>query len=178
MPTERLCVATFGEDVSWVARSGMEACIYDATSSRPGLIPVPNEAREASQYLRHIIANYGDFRDYELFLQGHPFDHNEGIMTTLRAREWIGKRKFPLSRRRVRHRRLGSGHNRAGLAFARELGIELNENTRWIIGAQFAASREALESRSLSWWRKVFAKVVIEREVSPWAIERVWWEMI
>lgn len=175
---DRLCVATYGEDVSWVPATGYDASIYDATGQRPGLIPVANEAREASQYLRHIIAHYGDFRPYEIFLQGEPLAHSPSLMSMLRHRPWRCVPAMPLGLRCIGHASPPRRHYRAAQAFAQDLGIEFPAGRDWHIGAQFAASREALMARPLAWWRRVLAKCIIEREISPWAIERLWMEIL
>lgn len=173
--TDRLCVASYGEDVAWVARTGIEACVYDATGARGGLIPVANEAREASQYLRHIVAHYGAFRDYELFLQGDPVPHNPGILAALHYRPWQGRRVAPLSRR-VLHFDVANTHphTRWALDFGAEIGVTLSNDSLWPVGAMFAASREALMARPLGWWQRLLAKAIIERERSPWVLERLW----
>ncbi|RYD49328.1 MAG: DUF3431 domain-containing protein [Verrucomicrobiaceae bacterium] len=177
--TCRLCVASHGENVDWVAKTGIEACIYDATGSRDGLIPTRNEAREASQYLRHIIAHYGQFRDYELFVQGDPFAHERGIDTLLRCQPWKGERVFPLSGHvHPLDPDQGKVHHEAAVIQAADSGIVIREGARWVSGAMFAASREAIESRTLGWWQRLLARVIIERTVSPWAMERLWLEIL
>ena len=176
--SERLCVASYGEDVSWVARTGIEAVIYDATGSRPGLVPVPNEARETSQYLRHIVAHYGAFRDHELFLQGNPFAHQPAILPMLRRRLWATKRFMVLGSRVLNFDPLNQHpHTGDAMSLAEELGITLTKQSLWTVGAMFAVSREALMSYPLPWWRRLLARVIIEREVSPWAMERLWLEL-
>jgi len=176
--SERLCIASHGEDVSWVAATGIEAIIYDATGSRPELVAVPNEARETSQYLRHIIAHYGDFRDHELFLQGNPFAHQPAILSKLRNRKWATRRVMPLGARVLNFDPLNRHpHTGAALSLADALGITLTRQSLWTVGAMFAASREALMSYSLPWWECLLAQVIIERETSPWAMERLWLEL-
>ena len=177
--TERLCVATYGESLAWVVETGMEACVYDATSTRPGLIPVPNDGREATQYLRHIIACYGNFRDYDIFLQGNPTPHNPSIIHVLGLRPWLGLRVHPLGRRTLPFNfTTQHPHPRGAEVFAAEIGIPLDHQTRWTMGAMFAASRQALMDRPLAWWQRLLAKVIIEREASPWEMERLWLEIL
>jgi hypothetical protein len=170
----RLCVASFGEDLAWLSDAGFPACAYDATGKNPALLSVPNEAREASQYLRHIIANYGRFANYELFLQGNPFDHSPRLYEKLVSAPWSGKRVYPLGGINTFSRFNLIDHNVAACKMADELGLEMPEGTLWPTGAIFAASREALMSRSLAWWEALLEKVVTEKETSPWAIERLW----
>ena len=174
MSGERLCVATCGEKLDWIP-AHIEACIYDATGTRPGLIHVPNEAREASQYLRHIVTHYGAFRDYEIFLQGDPAPHHPGIVSALRCRPWLGKRVHPLGKMLMKFdRRNRNIHTRLGVEIAEEFGIDLPDGSPWTVGAMFAASREALMSRPLAWWERLLAAAIIEREHSPWVMERLW----
>lgn len=176
--SERLCVASHGEDVSWVAGSGIEAVVYNASRSRPGLVEVPNEAREASQYLRHIIAHYGSFRHHELFLQGNPFAHQPAILSILRRRLWATKRVMALGSRILNFDPQNQHlHTREAMSLAKELDIILTNRSLWTVGAMFAVSREALMSYPLPWWRRLLARVIIEREVSPWAMERLWLEL-
>jgi len=173
--SDRLCVASYGEDVSWVAETGMEACVYDATRKREGLIPVPNEAREASQYLRHIVEHYGKFRDYELFLQGNPFDHNPRILQWLSIRNWEGKICYSLGRGTIPcDPSLMLPHAEKLMPFSRDVGLKPAHFRPWSVGAMYAVSRESLESWPLEWWQSLLRKSVVERAWSPWVLERLW----
>ncbi|GAA5124690.1 DUF3431 domain-containing protein [Luteolibacter yonseiensis] len=175
----RLCVATFGEDISWVAETGFEACVYDATRSRAGLIPVKNEAREASQYIRHIVEHYGDFRDHEVFLQGSPKPHNSSILHAMSLRPWTGKRVHSLGRVTMSFDpNMALPHYEHTIPFAREIGLRMDELQPWTIGAMFAASREALMDRPREWWEMLLEKAVIECAWSPWVLERLWLSII
>ena len=178
MSDERLCVATFGEEIGWVTKAGIEACVYDAIGTRAGLIPVPNEAREASQYLRHIVDHYGDFREYEIFLQGDPHAHHPSFETLLRNRPWRGQRCFPISRRVLPFAEGVAAHREAALVLAGDSGLTVGEDAVWVAGAMFAASREALMSYPLGWWERLLGRVIVEREISPWAMERLWLEIL
>jgi hypothetical protein len=170
LPSVRLCVATFNEDVSWVEKTGLDACIYDATGRRPGLIHVRNEGREAGQYLKHIIRHYGEFRDYELFLQGNPFDHAPDVFETLAARSWQGQRVSPLGPLMGVHPQV---HAASAAKLAKDLGLQDVKETGWTYGAMFAASREALMSRPREWWEALLQRVLDDGN-GPWAIERLW----
>lgn len=171
----RLCVATYGEDVSWVAGLGIEACVYDATRSREGMIHVKNEAREASQYIRHIIRHYGDFRDHEIFLQGNPKPHNTSILHAISLSPWRGKRVHPLGRVLMPFDpNMPLPHHEQTIPFANQIGLSMGGLQPWTIGAMFAVSREALESRPLEWWEMLLEKTVLESIWSPWVLERLW----
>jgi hypothetical protein len=59
------------------------------------------------------------------------------------------------------------------MTFAKEIGVAYDQDKPWVHGALFAASREALMSRSLAWWKALLRKVEAE-PMSPWAMERLW----
>lgn len=69
-----LIVSRYDEDVEWVAQTGLPAVVYDK-SGTPGPHALPNIGREAHTYLHHILSRYPDFAEYNVFLQGRPFDH-------------------------------------------------------------------------------------------------------
>lgn len=170
----RLCVASFGENLDWLERFNLDTCVYDATGSRHGLIPVPNIAREASQYLRHIIMHYGQFASHEIFIQGKPTDHNPNLVSDI-ARGIYRERSV---------RALGSlvsfdysaphQHDKWAVQLAGDLFGGLPHGLQWTPGAQFSASRQALQARSLDFWKMLLAKIEAEPDSSPWAIERLW----
>ncbi|RYD36750.1 MAG: DUF3431 domain-containing protein, partial [Verrucomicrobiaceae bacterium] len=171
-PGTRLCVASYGEDLEWLRDIEYPAAVYDATGDGESgeHIAVPNVGREAGQYLRHIIANYGRFADHELFLQGHPFDHNPRMLEVLAARPWEGRRTCPLGPVLTRANQVNTP---LAMTFAKEIGVAYDQDKPWVHGALFAASREALMSRSLAWWKGLLKKVEAE-PMSPWAMERLW----
>ena len=169
-PGTRLCVASCGEDLEWLRDVEYPAAVYDATGESGEYIAVPNVGREAGQYLRHIIANYGRFADHELFLQGHPFDHNPEMLEVLAARPWEGKRTCPLGPVLTR---ANQANTPLAMTFAKEIRVAYDQDKPWVHGALFAASREALMSRSLAWWKALLRKVEAE-PMSPWAMERLW----
>lgn len=170
----RLCVATFGENLEWLKRFNLDTCVYDATGRRHGLIPVPNVAREASQYLRHIIMHYGQFASHEIFIQGRPTDHNPNLVGEI-ARGIYRERSV---------RALGPvvnfdysaphQHDKWAVQLADDLFGGLPHGLQWTPGAQFSASRQALQARSLGFWKMLLAKIEAEADSSPWAIERLW----
>ncbi len=169
----RLCVASYGEDVDWVRGTGIEACIYDATGTRgKGFIPVRNKGREAGQYLRHINDHYDDLMDYEVFLQGNPFDHCRRILTHLSERRWEGSEFFPLGGAKgIFNPNSKFEYVDCLLPFAREIGVRNFQD--WTVGAMFAVSRNSLRSRPREWWKALLDKTLFE-PWSPWVLEQLW----
>lgn len=178
-PRIRLVVASHGEDLAWLDRTGVPAVIYDASSSgRPGLVPVPNVAREAGQWLRHLVREYGRFADWEIFLQGDPFPHCPHLLARLRGRGFLRRPVTPFGRLQgyvAGHRH---PHSIAADRFARDLLGTIPDGCQWIIGAQFAASGPALMKYSLAWWTALRDKVLAEPKTSPWAMERLWYHLL
>jgi hypothetical protein len=67
-----LIVAKFREDISWLNNiSGYKIYLYDK------LVDLPNIGREAHTYVHHIITNYSDLSDINVFTQANPFFHSK-----------------------------------------------------------------------------------------------------
>ena len=95
---KRLIVAKYNENVDWInrLRDDFEIIVYNKENNLPldslefakneyyidGIkwIDLPNIGREAQTYLFHIIENFGDLRDLEVFTQGNPFDHSPNFI--------------------------------------------------------------------------------------------------
>ena len=171
----RVIVASYGEDLEWTRDLWLPKAIYDATgcSTLEGVVRVQNRAREAGQYLHHIVSNYPHFHEWEVFLQGRPFDHLSGPLVELLGHtpEWGDFHPFgPL----VPFDERVWIHDQWAAQFAREWFGEVPANLHWVPGAQFAVSSKTLLSKPLAYWAALQKKVLDEEERSPWAIERLW----
>ncbi len=174
----RLVVASYSENLDWTQAVQGRVCIYDASgrSDFPGAIPIENRAREASQYLHHIITHYPDFHEWEIFVQGNPFDHcNDPILRGEPLPEnWTPFQ--PLGRMAVFNPH-HCAHDRFAAQFAREWFGGIPRNLHWVVGAQFAVHRKVILNRSLSYWQRLHAKTCEEHKTSPWALERLWFRI-
>jgi hypothetical protein len=96
---KRICVAKYKEDTNWVRNlKEFEIIVYNKNNdidideynikSEPYFIDdikhidIPNIGREAHTYLYHIVNNYDNLYDYEVFTQGDPFDHTNGTFVS------------------------------------------------------------------------------------------------
>lgn len=69
-------IARYREDVSWAEALGYEYIVYDKGGDPAGNArPLPNIGREAHTYFRHIVDEYDNLADSNVFVQGSPFDH-------------------------------------------------------------------------------------------------------
>jgi hypothetical protein len=86
---KRVVVAKYNEDISWINTANnlnIDFIIYDKSDAsvknfddkivvNNNLIKLMNIGRESHTYLRHIVDNYENLYDYEIFLQGRIHDH-------------------------------------------------------------------------------------------------------
>ena len=99
----RINIAHYREDLSWVQSlvdEGYKIQIYEKNTDlkyyrdyvKPNDIQVflCNTGKETHTYLTHIVHNYDDLQDYEVFLQGRVDDHIDGIISEC-IKELIGK---------------------------------------------------------------------------------------
>lgn len=88
MVSKRVVIAKYKEDIAWteeLEEAGYEVLIYNKDTSLThykdyekrddGWVNLCNIGRESHTYLTHIIENYEDLRDVEIFLQGKISDH-------------------------------------------------------------------------------------------------------
>jgi len=72
----KLIIARFDEDIGWADELGYDYVVYN---KGPGelekAIKLKNIGREAHTYLTHIVNEYDNLQEMNVFLQGNPFDH-------------------------------------------------------------------------------------------------------
>jgi len=91
MVSVRVNIAHYIEDLGWLdklKREGHEILIYEKNTDLMNYkdyvkinehqVLLANIGRESHTYLTHIIQNYDDLRDYEVFFQGRVDDHMDG----------------------------------------------------------------------------------------------------
>ena len=85
----RLVVAKYREDLTWlnqIVNHGLDVIIYDKSDISlnksndyvkvsDNYFKLPNIGREAHTYIKHIVENYDDLYDVEVFSQGGVYDH-------------------------------------------------------------------------------------------------------
>jgi hypothetical protein len=175
----RMVVASCGEDLSWTANVRGAVTIYDASGagSFPGVKRVENRAREAGQYLHHIVENYPRFHTWEIFVQGEPFTHSNDPILRGGELDWSWS-PFHALGRVVGFNPFGCEHDRWAARFATEWFGGVPAGLQWVVGAQFAINRKLLLNRSIDYWRALQEKALGEEERAPWAMERLWVALI
>lgn len=88
--TVKVIIAKYREDISWAEELGYDYIVYDKSESPlPTARIMKNIGREAHTYLTHIVTNYSDLADVNVFVQGNPFDHIDdqqaGTVESLRS---------------------------------------------------------------------------------------------
>lgn len=116
----QLIIAKYRENVTWADALGYDYIVYDkGGNDDPNARILPNIGREAHTYLTHIVREYEQLADMNVFLQGDPFDHidDQGRATVERLRgqlEEVVDRKIPfkgLAWFKLKCDRLGRPHD-------------------------------------------------------------------
>lgn len=172
----RVVVASCGEDLGWIRRLPCPVTIYAAggRSTPAEAIAVPNQAREAGMYLRHIVRSWPHFAEWEIFLQGRPFDHAPKVVERIRRGDYAARAVVPFGRIKSFRYQGPRLHDQWAARFASEWMGGLPTKLVWVPGAQFSVHRKVLLARSRRYWRDLLEKVLTEDSTSPWAIERLW----
>ena len=85
----KVIIAKYQEDISWIDELGFDYVVYDKGGDPKGkAIVLDNIGREAHTYFTHIVREYDNLSDVNVFVQGDPFDHiddqKKGTVDTLR----------------------------------------------------------------------------------------------
>ena len=79
-----LIIARYKENIDWLLPYNDIAIIYNKSSEEiknfKNIENIENIGREGHTYLYHIINNYNNLTNYNIFLQAGPFDHNETLL--------------------------------------------------------------------------------------------------
>ena len=77
MPDQvKVIIARYTEDVSWADELGYDYVVYDKGGDCGNeCMSLPNIGREAHSYFTHIVREYDQLADVNVFVQGDPFDH-------------------------------------------------------------------------------------------------------
>lgn len=162
--TVDVVIASYKEDLRWLPWLPSHWCrhVYCTSPDRDdlpeGTILLPNVGREATQYLEHLVRNYGNYADVTLFLQGCPFDHAPKALI-----EIFLNSRFP-------HPICYVGASAPSLAwsngvpffkeakdvFAKAYGDEpIGEGIPFSVGAQFYVRREVIMARPLAFYERL-----------------------
>lgn len=84
-----IVVARYNENIEWT-KQFENVIIYnkgtklDESDNYKNEILLDNVGREGHTYFKHICDNYDNLADYNIFLQGHPFDHSPVLIPMLK----------------------------------------------------------------------------------------------
>ncbi len=80
-----IIVARYNEDLQWI-KPFVNTIVYNkgtALTEDFTQITLDNVGREGHTYYKHIYDNYENLAEYNIFLQGNPFDHSPNIISNL-----------------------------------------------------------------------------------------------
>jgi len=72
----KVIIAKYNENVAWATELGYDYVVYDKSADPlKNTMVLDNIGRESHTYLTHIVRNYDDLAEVNVFVQGNPFDH-------------------------------------------------------------------------------------------------------
>lgn len=79
----KIIVSWYNENIEWTEQFS-DVIIYNKgeplNDSKYNEIILKNVGREGHTFYHHIVDNYDNLDDYQIFLQGNPFDHYSNIL--------------------------------------------------------------------------------------------------
>lgn len=195
--TKQLIVAKYQENVDWVAGfKDVPSIIYDKfDKSSPHYLPnIPSfhihqfegvkhakspTGRESHTYLYHIIKNYHQLADMNIFLQGSPHEIRSDARDSLRIHfenDFEGINFLPLNfpliicDKRAAPLHFGLPLERV---FKRLFQGPCSDYFAGSWGAMFCVSKEYIHYRPLSFYEEMM-QIIYEEPLSGYVYERLW----
>ena len=81
----QVVVSKFKENIDWVKKCPYDIIVYSKLKDEPNFVPHGTDT-EASSYIRYIIDNYDDLKDWTYFVHGHEW-HWHHPMSILKSFE-------------------------------------------------------------------------------------------
>lgn len=187
-PSVQVVIASYNEDLRWLKwlPEDWSLQIYNTKADRQdlpaGAIKLPNTAREAGQYLAHIVRNYDDLADVTLFLQGFPFDHNApAVIRTLLNKEFPHPICYVGANPGTLGYSLGKPFfQQAQAIFKKAYDVigeeEIGDVIPFTVGAQFYVRREVVHARPLAFYERLLQATTDEDTKNGFAhvVEGCW----
>ena len=176
MLSKEIIIAKYKEDLSWIDNlKGFKLSIYDKSDETNFYIKLENKGRESDTYLNHIIINYDNLSDINIFIQGHPFDHYPNLY------DLINNDKYTQLGENIFCDKYGNPHHN-GLQLV-EVWSEISqkdipEEINFTPGAMFIVEKKQILQHDICFYEKLL-HLHNEYEQMPWIIERFWgyiWE--
>jgi hypothetical protein len=177
-----LIIAKYREDVSWALPYKSTHTIYiynkDENNANDEYIHLPNVGRESNTYLEHIVRNYHNLDDVNVFVQGNPFDH--GHVDAHAKPERF--KPFGISRPHdgepaciSRDESIWPQAVSVDLAkrICEIVGAPYQDNVAYHAGAMFAVTKECIQKHPKEVYEKLLAMSIAEPKFA-WTVERLW----
>jgi hypothetical protein len=173
---KEIIISRYYENITWLDNIICEKkSIYDKSNEVNNYIKLQNKGRESDTYLRHIINNYNNLSDLNIFVQGHPFDHCPNLF------DLINNDKYTQLGSNIYCDKYGNPHHN-GLSLIEiwgKISIKtIPEEINFTPGAMFIVEKKQILQHDICFYEKLL-HLHNEYEQMPWIIERFWsyiWE--
>jgi hypothetical protein len=172
-------VAYHTENLDWLSKLDRFKIVKVNNCGRPADIQLNegNVGRESAMYLEYIIETYPNFTEWTAFVQGGALEHAPDLREFLTQRG-MENRGFYYFGKMVD---CDWKHNHDGWAreFANEWmgGID-TRYCKFSWGAQFVVHKTRLLNRSIDYYKRLKQAILDSPTKAPWAVERLWRELI
>lgn len=171
MLSKEIIIAKYKENLSWVDNlKDLKITIYDKSDETNTYIKLENKGRESDTYLNHIIRNYNNLSDINIFAQGNPFDHCNNFI------DLLNENKYTELGENISCDKYGRPHHN-GLCLIdvwREISQkEIPEQICFTPGAMFILEKKQILQYNIEFYEKLI-NLHNKYKQMPWIIERFW----
>lgn len=183
----QLIIANYQEDLNWVSRFQHTCFVYRKGNSNFEFgnnvltFDLPNIGREAHTFLHHIVENYDNLGEYNIFLQGNPFDHFKEIERCLNDLPY----SLDVCKRYSEGcYGLADDHLDETIAFCNNIRVYPESIDRiyfevhpvkyvFSSGAQYFVNRKNIINKSKKFYYNLLTNLKWDSH-EPWSMERLW----
>jgi hypothetical protein len=175
MKNIKIIISRYNECIEWTNSFKDNVIIYNKGNELPSeynSIILPNVGREGHTYYYHIYNNYNNLADYNIFLQGYPFDHSPNIIDNIK--NILNNENLELSFEFLSDRVISCNldfcnyHHNLPLreVYNKIFNINIsNKNIEFGAGAQFIVSKETILKNSKEFYYNIIK--LLDYSVNP-----------
>lgn len=170
MKSIKVVISKYKEDVSWTKDLRHEFIIFNKNvEDNPHYQNnLPNFGREGHTFINYIVENYDNLPDYNVFLQGNPFDHCPKVIDIVNNFDF--KTDFlPLGNLYTYELNLTyNSIDEQMKKFAEEIGFDLRFPVTMVPGAQYIIHKSIIMRNPIDIYKKI--RESLDHELYPQSV--------
>ena len=172
-----IIVSYYNENLDWIINNNLQdyCIIYNKSDHYyTNSIKLNNVGREGHTYLYHIINNYNNLNDINIFTQGNPFDHCNDFINKVHNIN-IGYNTLSNNILNIKNYKCDNHENIPIKEICDNLKLNTNGYFDFGTGAIFSVDKDTILKHPLEFYKQCIQ--YLENDINPiqgYVFERIW----